>query len=278
MPWVKLLWAAERRESPQIAPHRERVLPTGSMHLVLRLSEAPLVLFESAAGRPSQTLGPLIMGGARSGYYIKQVTSGAGSVGAQLQPGGAPAMFGVPASELAEQHVPLDALWGLDAALLRERLQEVSQVRRATAPQNGALDVLRAQVDLLESALLRRLRKGAPDAQPRLWLASTLAALDRGTSLATVVDQSAVSHRAFIARFRSMVGLTPKTFARIRRFQRVVEALSAEPQASLSRLAFEAGYSDQAHLTRDFAEFAGVSPTAYSRLAPSSPNHVRIET
>ena len=283
-PWVTLLWAMRGGAELPGVPHRERVLPTGAMHIVLRLSDSRLTLFESATGQASQSLGHVIVGGARSSCYVKQGGDSICSVGAQLQPGGASALLGVPAFELAERHTSLDALWGLDAARLREQLWEIMERELASDLSSGQATA-RAQVDLLEMALLSRIEKAVSDTKSLHWIASTVSALEAGTSLAAIVDRSTVSHRTLITRFRTMVGLSPKMFARIRRFQRVVEELNRASKApggvagrlSLAGLALETGYADQAHLTRDFVEFAGVSPSIYSRLAPTAPNHVRIE-
>src|SRR5262249_42838854 len=71
------------------------------------------------------------------------------------------------------------------------------------------------------------------------------------------------SHRRLIARFRDHIGLTPKTLARVIRFDRAVRRLHASQPENLAELAFDCGYFDQAHLNRDFREFAGTSPTAF---------------
>lgn len=273
-----------------MAPHRERVLPTGHMHIVLRLSESPLTLFDTASGESSRRIGHSVVGGARSTFYVKQAGEGACAVGVQLQPGGAAALLGVPAGEFAEQHTPLDAVWGLDVERLRERMCVLS--KRTLVDQPLARDSgMRAQVDLLESFLLARLWRDDAHERGLGWLTYAIDAVERGGALAAIVETSGVSHRTFITRFRNMVGLSPKVFARVRRFQRVVDASSqallgcgngdapnGDPclPPSLARLALDAGYADQAHMSRDFLEFAGVSPSAYSRLAPLAPNHVPV--
>ena len=285
LPWVKLLWASSSDGEPPLASYRERVLPTGAMHIVLRLADSPLTLFDGAAGNSSESLGQVIIGGARSSYYVKLAGDSACSVGAQLQPGGGSAILGVPAFELAERHTSLDALWGLEAARLREQLWDVAQRGPIGSRQSCGTAVAQAQVDLFEAALLARLNKSRSDAESLHWLASTVSSLEEGASLATIVERSTVSHRTLITRFRGLVGLSPKMFARIRRFQRVVEALSRQRNAeggaagrfSLAGLALQTGYADQAHLARDFVEFAGVPPSTYSSMAPPSPNHVRIQ-
>jgi AraC-like DNA-binding protein len=91
-----------------------------------------------------------------------------------------------------------------------------------------------------------------------------------------VVRECGCSHRYFTARFRHDVGLKPKTFCRLQRFSRVLETLAEEPAVGWAELAAAEGYADQPHLTRDFREFAGLSPGSYRRRAPVEPRHVPV--
>ena len=128
---------------------RERVLPTGAMHLVFRLSSDPLYLFDDAATASGYDAGHAIVGGARASCYVRGVSTRSQSVGAMLQAGAALALFGVSAAELAGRHTRLDGLWGPAAEAIRERLSELP------SPE--------AQLDYFESVLLQRApRVGAP--------------------------------------------------------------------------------------------------------------------
>jgi AraC-like DNA-binding protein len=73
------------------------------------------------------------------------------------------------------------------------------------------------------------------------------------------------SQKHLIARFRQQTGLTPKRAARVIRFERVLRRISGAAHMDLARLAAECGYSDQAHLIRDFGEFTGMTPGAAVR-------------
>jgi AraC-like DNA-binding protein len=140
----------------------------------------------------------------------------------------------------------------------------------------------------LESLLLARVSRLERGKDYAKWSTRVITALEEQVPLAQLVSESDVSHRSFITRFRNSVGLSPKTFSRVRRFQRVISALSLTTDGaaatlssrtrrmSLAQLAVDAGYADQAHLCRDFVEFAGVSPSAYLQLAPVQPNHVPL--
>jgi transcriptional regulator GlxA family with amidase domain len=181
------------------------------------------------------------------------------SVGAQLQPGAAEALLGVSASELAERHTPLVELWGRAAHEVRERLLETAHLER--------------RLEVFESLLAARLPK-VRGVHPVV--AHALARFAATTDVRKIVEESGYSHRRFIALFRQAVGLTPKLYSRVLRFQGALERTAAKSDASWVDLALETGYSDQSHFNREFREFAGLPPGEYRRISPAWTHHVPI--
>ncbi|AKU89815.1 Transcriptional regulator, AraC family [Vulgatibacter incomptus] len=231
------------------------MLPTGSMHLAVRLSGPPLRVFRHPGDREGQTIGHAVIGGARTAPYLRDVSEPVASVGIVFHPGAAPAVLGVPADELSGRHTSLEDLWGLEARFFHERLAEEMDAER--------------RLELLEELLLSR-RPGAPSQA----IARAVERLERGDPVSAAIEESGFSHRHFLETFRRTVGLTPKRYGRVARFQRAVDSLFTRPRPSLAELAVEAGYADQPHLTRDFVELAGITPGRYGALSPASPNHV----
>jgi AraC-like DNA-binding protein len=255
-PFVSALWTVDQRGVRTPAPV-ERVLPTGETHLAIRLTDDPVRIFEGAAGAAS--IGSAVVGGARCAAYLKDVSRPSWSLGAQLRPGAAQALFGAPAGELAGRHTDLALLWGRAVDDLRERA--------AGAP------TAEARLRLLEAALTARLPpiRGIHPA-----VAQALLHFRRSSEVRPAVAASGIGHRRFIELFREQVGLAPKVFCRVRRFQRALRLAARDPLRSWAAVAADAGYSDQPHLHREFIEFAGVTPGDYRSLAPAFPNHVPI--
>lgn len=259
-PFVKTLWVSDGAGEPRAdGAGRERVLPTGSMHLVFRLSDHPLRLFQGVDDRIGHTVAHDIVGGARATFYVRDVSRPVRSVGAQLHPGAAALLLGVPADELAGRHTPLGDIWGRAAAEARERLLEAGSPAR--------------QLDVLESLLAARLPRirGVHPA-----VAHALGRFASTSDVRMVVDESGYSHRQLIALFRRAVGLTPKRYCRVLRFQEVLARAAAGPADSWADLVLAAGYSDQPHFNREFREFTGMSPGQYRQIAPASAHHVPI--
>jgi AraC-like DNA-binding protein len=266
-PFIQTLWAHESHGGAGGA--RERVLPTGTMHLVFRITDTPLLLLEG----PRQTVrsvGCAVIGGARSTFYERDVSQATRSVGAQLLPGAGALLLGVPAGALAEGHTNLEDLWGRGAAEARARI--------------AAADSLECQLDTFEEILCARLPK-VRALHPAV--AEALERLRLVPDVGAAVERSGYSHRHFIRLFRDAVGLSPKIFTRVARFQRALalarqDLSPARPgetnrtAASWAEIALAAGYSDQPHLYRDFHDFAGISPGRHEKLAGASPNHVPL--
>jgi AraC-like DNA-binding protein len=228
------------------------------MHLVFRLTDDPLRLFEDSEDTTGRKAGQALVGGARASFYIREASGPLCSVGAQLRPGAAQALFGVPADELAGRHTSLGDLWGGTAASISNCLSE-----------SGSLET---RLDLLEAELAARLPtvRGLHPA-----VAEALERFSRTSSIHDVVHDSGYSHRTFISLFVRSVGLTPKRYCRVLRFRRALRRVSSG-HASWIDLAVAAGYSDQAHFNREFREFAGVTPGEYIRAAPQFAHHVGV--
>ena len=170
----------------------------------------------------------------------------------RFTPLGAFRLFGVPMHELANRAIELERL--LPGSLeLEERLRE------ATAWQD--------RFDLVDAFLLRRLADSRPTDPGVAWSWRHLYSTQGRAPIGGIATELGWSHRRLIARFREQIGLTPKALARVMRFDRAVAALRGP--AGLAEIAYDCGYSDQAHLTREFRELAGVSPKRF-RAAVSS--------
>lgn len=227
------------------------------MHLVFRLAGPPLRLFGGPDDLAGSVIAEPVVGGPRAGYYVKESGAAVTSVGVQLLPGAAMGLFGVSAAELAERHTPLPDLWG---ARGRSALDQIAQEAHP-----------RARLAVLESLLLQRL--------PRIQamhptVAELLAQPRQLARIDTLVRDSSYSHRRFIALFREATGMSPKRYARLMRFRALLASMRAAPASALGMLALDAGYSDQAHMNREFRSFTGVTPVQYLRLAPAEANHL----
>jgi len=246
--YVERFWLHEENAPPHVL---ERALPTGKSALWIELGGAGLRVATQQHPDRLTTFRTSTLLGPHSGWYLVAAGYNIARMGAQFTPIGAAAFFVAPASDLYDAHVPLDALWG-DAVAneFRERL---------LAEPTPA-----ARFHQLERLLLERLT-ALPERPAVTFAVNALLTAPQAGAITQVVDQIALSHQQLIRLFRQDVGMTPKRFGRVRRFQAVLGCLGDEDHVNWAEIACACGYSDQAHLIRDFHEFAGVSPTAYLR-------------
>jgi AraC-like DNA-binding protein len=256
-PFVERLWATDDPTAgTRPWSQTEHALPTGRMHLVFRMTDLPLQVRESPTDGGMRLRGAVI-GGVRPRYFIRELSAPACSVGVVLRPGAARLLFGGGADELAGRHTALADVWGGSAEALRERLMQARGAGQRLA--------------LLEAALAARLPR-ARALHPAI--AAVLGRMDAACTVADAVTASGLSHRHFIARFRAAVGLPPKAYLRVQRFQQALQCLRAGDR--LAAVAATVGYSDQAHFSRDFVAFSGVTPKAYRSRMPAQANHLPI--
>lgn len=161
----------------------------------------------------------------------------------RFRPGVAPAVLGLPASELRDQRVPLTELWP-DAPALGHRV-------------GAAAD----RVAVLEDAVRRRLADAPPVDQLAVAIGQRLARRTGGPGVvAELARRAGLSERQLHRRCVTAFGYGPKTLDRILRLQRFLALGRAEPTTGLARLAADAGYTDQAHLGHECRALADATP------------------
>jgi AraC-like DNA-binding protein len=229
-------------------PVRRFEVPHPNVTVIINLGE-PLQVHAPALHEAGDRYGSFVAGLFDT---VAQTESGRHSAGIELNvtPLGMWQVVGVPMHELMNRVVPLDALLGRTARMLED------QLLHATSWD--------AKFALLDAALLKRVQRRRPPSAVR-WAWSQLARDAAPRSVSDVARELQWSRRRLAESFREYVGVTPKLLARLVRFDRVVRASKDGRPVSWSTLAHRFGYADQAHLTREFREFSGLTPTEFRR-------------
>ncbi|MBN8592848.1 MAG: AraC family transcriptional regulator [Anaerolineae bacterium] len=167
-------------------------------------------------------------------------------IGVRFRPGGLAAFTRLPMHELANQ--VLDLRNGLEAgaAALEYHLYDAADFDQ--------------QASLLDRFFLSRLHS-TESHQLTLHLARQIASGE--ANIQQVSAEAGYSIRTVDRLFRQHLGLTPRLYARIQRFQAALRLLSGAGERSFLQIALATGYYDQAHFTHDFSAFAGMTPTAF---------------
>jgi AraC-like DNA-binding protein len=220
---VDAFWSVDSTGEPY------RVLPDGCMDILFDLSNER---------------GSIV--GAMSRATVVHSPRGARIFGVRFRPGRASLFVDAVASELRDARVPLDALIGATAHRL------VEQVLAADTDQERALAVASFVHD-------PHSRVRANDARVDRAI-RVLRETHGRVSISNVANAIDLSDRQLERVFHERVGVRPKFFARVLRMQEALRLLSCEP-LSKAALATEAGYTDEAHLLRDFRALCGTTPS-----------------
>ena len=251
--------------SGYVASHsRERALPNGTTELVVNLHEDRFRVYRDDTDVHGELFHETVICGPQSRYFVLAPSQQESVIGINFRPGGAAPFLGVPAGEVTDRHVALEDVWGPAAAReLRARLLEAGSSA--------------AMFAVLERALLGRLRRPLLPHPAVAYALRQLNAMPALARIGPVQDQTGYGPKRFIELFRNSVGLTPKLYCRIQRFQAVIGMLAGGRRVEWATVALESGYFDQSHLNREFRAFSGVTPAGYRPLSEDRPNHVAID-
>jgi AraC-like DNA-binding protein len=254
--FIDFLWYWEE-ENP--TESQSCILPIGSVELVVDLNEDNIPLFDlHHQTQCGSTKGVRICGVHSQGFIIIR-NRNCSIMGVHFKPGGSAAFLKMPVGELCNQILSLETLWE-DAGELRDCLR----FRTTTATRFQAL----------EQFLLQYLRPW--DLHPAVDFALSQFERFPHAPVSTVTEQLGLSPRYFNQLFRDEVGLTPKLFCRVRRFQQVLRLVAGKQQIDWLDIALTCGYFDQAHLIHDFRHFAACTPTEYVAKRGVLPFHVEL--
>jgi AraC-like DNA-binding protein len=168
-----------------------------------------------------------------------------------IKPGGIRALTGISALKVVDRTIPMESLWGEEAKLMMAKLSQ---------EQN-----LDARMDILEQALIQRV---APHPEEDLFVVKAAQMIDEQKgkdSLGSFFTRTGYSRRQVLNRFNESLGFSPKHFARIIRLRSMFKSIDLKQKSDWAQLAREHGYSDQAHLVRDFRKLMGTTPDQFAR-------------
>lgn len=227
--WVQLV-------ADNAPAYAHRTVPHGSIELVIEVGALPRVV------------------GPQTGPVIETLAPGTTVVGVRFQPGAAPAVLGVPASELVDREVGWDEILGRSADEVGEA------VAAAPSPQQA--------VAILEQAVVRLLARAEASDPIVTGVVRELLPWGR-TDIGSLTASLSISERQLRRRTLAGIGLAPKALHRMLRFQGFLALAHARARrgTDLARLAADTGYADQPHLTRESLRLSGLTPRALLREA-----------
>ena len=246
--FVGFLWYWRGRAVPY---SKERILPMGTVELVIKLGSG----WTSEAGISGPQSRSCIIDRPAQDEYL----------GIHFNFGGAFPFLGFSCGDLHNLNITLADLWG------ERRAFELLSLLHDAATAEMKFQVLEKWLMLVATRPLRH--------HPAVSFALEEFQRDPGSlKSAEMAERVGVSQRRFIQIFRDEVGLTPKLFCRVQRFQEVIKMIGARDTVDWLDIALPCGYFDQAHFIHDFQEFSGLTPREYLGLRTAHRRHVLVRS
>jgi AraC-like DNA-binding protein len=228
---------------------REKILPDGAIELIIDLDSWPKKIFEDETTTELyRTVKKAWISGERTRYIVIGADN-THMIGIRFKPGGAYPFFGFPISELSEYVTELDLIWGRMVYDIRDQLLEI---------ESADAKLLR-----FESFLLEQVKRSLIPNRAIAFAVQQLQFSPQFLAIRDLASQIGITQKHLITQFEKVVGLRPKSFARVAKFSKVLNVIEQQQRVEWTSIAYECGYYDQAHFIKEFHTFSGVNPSTY---------------
>lgn len=240
----------------------DRFLPDGNTEIIIDFDDTPKYIYDNETLKEIQSCHNVWASGVRTGCISIPSGKHSAMMVISFKKGMAYPFFPVPMNELSDCVLDADLLWGHDFAYLRERLLATTEIKpRFETVEVFLLKHFRAKLishPCVEFALGEIIRQ--PDQ----------------INLGRMNQQIGYSQKHFIDMFKRQVGITPKAYLKIIRFQKAIHEIEQRTQVDWSLISQDCGFYDQAHFINDFKFFSGFTPREYLKLKNDVLNYVPV--
>lgn len=243
-----------------------RFLPDGNTEILIDLSEFPQYIYDNETLQIIQTCRAAWVSGVRTQPITIPSGTGSRMLIVAFKKGRAFPFYPFPVSELTDTVVSADLVFGRAILDLREQLLAAQSIRRMFL--------------LLERFLLHQAGDSLyGDYFTRCIQYALHNIIHQPTAhrLDQLSDQIGYSQKHFIDLFKRQVGILPKQYLKIMRFQRAIRTIENQAAINWSQIALESGFYDQAHFIHDFKHFSGFTPNEYLQRKASLLNYVPVD-
>ena len=249
-------------EGVQHAHNIDRFLPNGDTEILIDFHDAPQYIYDNDTLKEIQACNHVWASGLRTEPITIPSGTDAAMMVISFKKGKAASFFPFPMDEISDSVVDADLVWGSDFGRLRERLL-------------GTKDI-EARFAMAEDFLVRKFHRQL-DLNPCVAFAvGEMTNSPDQISIAQMNHKIGYSQKHFTEMFRKQVGVTPKSYLKIMRFQKAVQAIDAALLPDWGRISQECGFYDQAHFINDFKHFSGFTPAKYSEIHTNYQNYIPV--
>lgn len=249
--YVKLIWCLDFNDYSN-SYNCNKLIPSGCIEVLFHFGSQP---FDKLDGNLSKQPRGLIIG-QKSKFTEYFPVGKAGIVSAMLLPEKATSVIGIPLNHLSNQHIDVVDIFGKAGAEVIEKI--------------NTIDSLKEKMGIVEKFLSDRVAEFYTNTDKQITESVRQINLYGGNiKIESLAKNVNLSKRQLERKFSTKIGLSPKDFSRIIRFQKTLFVKQKNESLSLTKLAYGCGYSDQAHLIHDFKSISGLTPTEYFSVIDS---------
>jgi AraC-like DNA-binding protein len=240
----------------------DRFLPNGDTEILIDFHDTPQFIYDNETLKEIQACNQVWASGLRTEPITIPSGNGSAMMVISFKKGKAAPFFPLPMDEIADCVVDADLLWTNDFACLRERLLETAEIGR--------------RFRLAEEFLLRKFASRLEPNPCVAYAVDEMAQSPDEINIARMNNKIGYSQKHFIEMFRKQVGVAPKSFLRIMRFQKAIRAIDARGSIDWGAIAHECGFYDQSHFIHEFKRFSGFTPTRYAEIHTHYQNYLPV--
>ena len=242
--WVKCYWTLE--STFKNTPLKNTIIPDGTMKLIFHYKDTYM---HHPSDKESIILPKCFLIGQLTRPYVVEPLGATGSFVVRFQPNGFLPFANIAVKEIQNTAVPLDKLFGKDGEEIGERILKANSTSE--------------RIELIETFLLRRLTNKNTIDNIVKSAVDTIINANGQFSVNELSKQNNINRRQLARKFSSIIGLSPKQLSKTIRIQNTLKTLLTKEVTSLTDLAYENEYFDQAHFIKDFREFTGLTPKEF---------------
>lgn len=240
----------------------DRFLPNGDTEILIDFHDAPQFIYDNNSLKEIQACHHVWASGLRTEPITIPSGNGAAMMVIAFKKGMAAPFFPFPMEEISDAVVDADLVWGGDFGDLRERLLNETNVS--------------TRFVMVENFLLKHFASKLQLNPCVAFAINEMSARPDSLSIARMNKQIGYSQKHFTEMFRKNVGVTPKSYLKIMRFQKAVKTIDATASIEWDMIAQDCGFYDQAHFINDFKHFSGFTPEQYAQIHTNYQNYVPV--
>lgn len=240
----------------------DRFLPNGDTEILIDLYDRPQFIYDNQSLKEIQACNRVWASGLRTEPITIPSGNDSEMVVISFKKGRAAPFFPFPMHEITDSVVDADLIWGSALGSLREQLIATA------APED--------KFRIVEDFLLNEFRSTLAVDKCVLFAVEQMRSSPDDLNIAVMNNRIGYSQKHFIDMFKRAVGITPKAYLKIMRFQKAVQTIDSSDDHDWGQIALECGFYDQSHFINDFKHFSGFTPEQFSAISTNYQNYIPV--